>query len=306
MGTLLSPILWTSLVYGEPGADKTAEEIKQSEADVATKQAAEPQKQVDGKAVTNEPNAKDAKLPDADPSASEKSDKPEKAPKNANPTKSGADKKADAKSADKPSGTKGAGNKGAGKKPVEKQTAENTVEKFKVKNAAKSLLKGDVTSDQETQALEFASRHHPELVALISPLKTSNPKEYQRAVRELFRSSERLNNIQLRDPARFDLELEAWKLHSNVRLLAARLVMEPEPELQEDLKAAIRKKADNRLRIMQFEKESLLSRLEQVNSNIEKSTKSRDQVVDQEYERLLKQASRDKPVVAKKKKNKNS
>jgi hypothetical protein len=207
---------------------------------------------------------------------------------------------------------KGLDKKDPDKKDPDKKDAGNDANRDRVKGnnpkgtAAKTgNLKGvEITPDLETQALEFAGKQHPELVGLISPLKTTNPKEYQRAVRELFRTSERLDNIRQREPARYELELEAWKLQSHVRLLAARLVMEPEPELQKSLKDAIRQKADNHVRLLQFEKETLKNRLEQIDRNIEKSSKSLDQTVDQEYERLLKQASRDKPVVQKLKKAK--
>lgn len=205
--------------------------------------------------------------------------------------------------------------KTAGKQPeknADKNSAKLGEKRIDEKKRENGNLKGlgirngEITSEHEAQALEFASKQHPELVGLISPLKASNPKEYQRAIRELFRTSERLDNIRLREPARYDLELEAWKLQSVVRLLAARLVMESDSELQASLKDAIRKKADNRLRLMQYEKESLKSRLEQVSKEIENSTKSLDQSVDQEYERLLKLANRDKPGVSKTKKVKNN
>jgi hypothetical protein len=233
----------------------------------------------------------------SDPAVPAKNDsaKPEStqadAPKTADSAKTGSAKEVNAKNIKKP------GN-------------DSNRDKLKGNNPKGNALKtanlkgGEITPEIETQALEFAGKQHPELVGLISPLKTTNPKEYQRAVRELFRTSERLDNIRQREPARYELELEAWKLQSHVRLLAARLVMEPEPELQKSLKDAIRQKADNHVRLLQFEKESLKNRLEQIDRNIEKSSKSLDQTVDQEYERLLKQASRDKPVVQKQKKTK--
>lgn len=163
------------------------------------------------------------------------------------------------------------------------------------KPAAKSGA--EIAVEREQAALDFAAQHHPELVALIEPLKTANPKEYQRAIKELHRTSERLLGIKLRDSVRYELELDAWKLQSQIRLLAARLTMGPDSELETQLRDTLKKKAENQLKLYQNERETLQSRLSQLEKQIDRVSNSREQLVQQEYDRLLKATGREKKAV---------
>ena len=163
------------------------------------------------------------------------------------------------------------------------------------KNSAKNQAKNfEMTEEREQAALDFVTQHHPKLVKLIAPLKTSNPREYQRAIRELYRTSERLAGIHQKDPDRYELELDAWKLQSHVRLLAARMTMEDDPEIEQELRAMLKKKAENQLKLLQNERELLESRLQTVQQQIERTSKSQDEFVQQEYDRLLKRTEREK------------
>lgn len=163
----------------------------------------------------------------------------------------------------------------------------------------KSAVKGpEFTVEREQSALDFAAKHHPELVTLIEPLKAANPKEYQRAIKELYRTSDRLLGIKLKDPVRHELELDAWKFQSQIRLLTARLTMAPDPDLEVQLRDTLKKKAENQLKLFQNERESLQARLAQVEKQIDRASKSQDQLVQQEYERLLKATGRDKKAAA--------
>ena len=204
----------------------------------------------------------------------------------------------------KEQGSKESGAKDVGARNSSKPTNQNA-EKTREKSNPKSILKGtEVQAEQEAGALAFASQHHPELVSLLSPLKTVNPGEYQRAIRDLFRTSERLDLVRMRDQPRYELELQAWKLNSKVRLLAARLLMETDPELEGQLKSALREKIENKAAMLRFEQESLQRRLAQIERDLETTTKSMDQAVTQEYDRLVKRTNRDKPLVPKARKNK--
>lgn len=151
-----------------------------------------------------------------------------------------------------------------------------------------------MTPEREQAALDFVEENHPKLAKLISLLKTSNTKEYQRALKELYRTSDRLATIRTKDPARYELELDAWKLQSHVRLLAARMTMEDDPEIEQELRAMLKRKAENQLRLLQNERETLQTRLKQIETQIERSSKSQDDLVQQEYDRLLKRTDREK------------
>ena len=174
---------------------------------------------------------------------------------------------------------------------------EKTDPNKKSANKPASKGTGDFGAEREQVALDFATQHHPELAKLIAPLKSSNPKEYQHAIRELFRTSERLTGIKTKDSARYDLELEAWKVQSVIRLLTARLTMSNDPAIEAELRIALKHKAENRLRLLQNEQTALQSRMDQIKDQINKATtQSSDEFVQQEYDRLTKRIGRDKAV----------
>lgn len=170
------------------------------------------------------------------------------------------------------------------------------------KNGTKSPPRGaaknqEMTPEREQMALDFVAEHDPKLARLISPLKASSPKEYQRALKELFRTSERMAGIQTKDPDRYELELDAWKLQSHVRLLAARMTMEDDPEIERELRGMLQKKLDNQLKLLRNERASLQARLNQVEMQIEQKSKSPDEFVQQEYDRLLRRTEREKQAL---------
>src|SRR5690349_8086084 len=67
-----------------------------------------------------------------------------------------------------------------------------------------------ITPEREAAALAFVQRNHAELADLLSALKTSQPEEYERAIRDIFRVTERLTTIQERDPLQYELDVAAW------------------------------------------------------------------------------------------------
>ena len=127
-----------------------------------------------------------------------------------------------------------------------------------------------MTPGREAAALKFAQLHHPELERLLGHLERSNPAEYKRAVRKLYQDSERLARTAERSPERYELELEAWKLDSRIRLLVARMSMSSgNDELDGRLKELLQERVDLRLRQLQTERERLETRLSKVAETID-------------------------------------
>ncbi len=87
-----------------------------------------------------------------------------------------------------------------------------------------------ITPEREAAVNTFVSLHHAELESLLKKLKTSNPKQYDKAVRELYLTSERLAQLHESEPQRYELELQAWQVQSRVQLLTAKITMSPDAE----------------------------------------------------------------------------
>lgn len=125
-------------------------------------------------------------------------------------------------------------------------------------------------------------QHHPELAALLVYLKDNRPSEYQKAVRELFRISERLATTQERDFERYQLELELWKSQSRSQLLAARLKMGNNPALREQLRASLGEQHDLQKAILQRDRDRLAERMEKLDEQIERLGSNRQQQIEKQ------------------------
>lgn len=172
---------------------------------------------------------------------------------------------------------------------------ENSPEKERPAAAEKarkpdSPAANDRVAAAESTALEFAREHHPELAALLKRLKAGSPQGYEEAIRDLSRVNERLARMRGRAPERYELELELWKLDSRIRLLAARLAMNDDPELRDQLQTLIRKKLDVRKASLEDEQKRITARLDRIESDLTELQKDRDALVEAEQERLLKSA----------------
>jgi hypothetical protein len=172
--------------------------------------------------------------------------------------------------------------------PVKAGTGKaGTVKAGTVKAGTGKAGAASVSAAQEAAALAFADQHHPELAALLASLRQSNPVEYARAIRELFRTSERLALLREKAPRKYALELEIWKGQSRIRLLAARLTMAPDPALEQELREAVAAQTEIRLQLLELEREELAARLEKLDAAIEAVRKSPTGQVDDEVERVL-------------------
>ena len=127
-----------------------------------------------------------------------------------------------------------------------------------------------MTPGREAAALKFAQLHHPELERLLARLENNNPAEYRRAIRKLYQDSERLARTAERSPDRHELELDAWKLDSRIRLLVARMSMSSDSEkLDSQLRTLLQERVDLRLRQLRAEQERIESRLARLTETIE-------------------------------------
>ena len=148
------------------------------------------------------------------------------------------------------------------------------------------------TEEREAAAMTFVRMNHPELAALLDQLKLNDIAEYQRAIRELFHSSEKLAQLQDRNPKRYPMELEAWKLNSRIRLLVARLTMSPDPKIEDELRQALVQQLGLRKAALNDERERLESRVAELKEQLDKLEEQQVASVEKRMARLLSDASR--------------
>ncbi len=175
------------------------------------------------------------------------------------------------------------------------------------KATAKPEIKSDATTftpEHEAAALMFVRTNHVELADLLTQLKGTKPKEYETAIVELFRTSERLSQTQTASSGRYALELESWKIKSQIQLLAAQATMESNDDLKTKLRDALFQQAQNRIKLLRFEREAAAERLKKLDAQIEQAEKDREPSVDKQLEWMVRSIDRMKnppPLVGTKK-----
>jgi hypothetical protein len=153
-----------------------------------------------------------------------------------------------------------------------------------------------VTPEREAAVLTFVQRNHAELSDLLGYLKKSQPGEYERAVREIFRTTERLAQIQERDPLQYELEVAAWTAQSRVQLLAAKLKMESSDELLKQLRDGIKTQNEARLALLKHERQKAADRLSRLDGAIAGFETSREEEIDKQMKLLTRAAAEGRPA----------
>lgn len=153
-----------------------------------------------------------------------------------------------------------------------------------------------VTPEREAAVRTFIERNHPELAGLLAHLKDNQPREYERAVRELHRVTERLAGVQERDALQYELEVRLWTAQSQVQLLAARLKMGQTEELKDQLRQAIGQQADAKVELLRHDRSRVAERLSRIDRDIARFEAGRDEIIEKQLELLTRASSQEKPA----------
>jgi hypothetical protein len=156
--------------------------------------------------------------------------------------------------------------------------------------AAKKAIK--LTPQQEKAATAFVKKHHDELLELLIHLKEGLPQEYGKAIRDLSRTSERLEALAGRDQTRYNLELKLWQAKSRRQLLTARLQMDRDDALIEQIRATLAEEHRLQLSVFKHERERFAARVKKLDEQIARQEKNEQSSVDRQLATLTK-ASKD-------------
>lgn len=152
-----------------------------------------------------------------------------------------------------------------------------------------------VTAEREAAAMAFVQDHHAELAELLIHLKESSPKEYERAIRDLSRASERLTQIRERDSQAYELELKVWQARSRAQLLNARLQMTEDEEIRKKLRDALTEEYDLRLQMLTRDHDRFVEKAKNLDEQIERLKRRRSEGIESQLQQMTK-AARKSPV----------
>lgn len=147
-----------------------------------------------------------------------------------------------------------------------------------------------ITPEREAAALNFVERNHAELSELLAHLKTSQPRQYEQAIKEIYRVTERLAGVQERDPLHYELEVKLWTAQSRVQLLAARLKMGDSESVRKELREALATQIDARLDVLKHQKQQAAERLAKMESDISQLEANKEKAIQRQLEMLARGA----------------
>lgn len=173
--------------------------------------------------------------------------------------------------------------------------ADKEKESAKVAAAAKnSRPVAGFTPEREAAALTFVRANHPELAGLLERLKDRRPHDYEKAVRDLFRVSERLALSREMFPVRYELELKQWKLTSRIQVLSARISMKRTPEQEQELKRLLAEQLEVRRELLDFNLEQAANRTQMLQRDLDDLDARKQEILDSKFEKAIKQADQRK------------
>lgn len=164
-----------------------------------------------------------------------------------------------------------------------------------VEGAAKSKTKPMViTPEREAAVLTFVRLNHPELEALLVHLKAaSNNKDYERAIRELYRVTERLALIHDRDSTQYELELRAWKIQSRLQLLSAKMQMASKDDLKQQIKEALKEQHEVKAALLARQRQKLVEETKRIEENLNRLESQKESTLQKQLETLTREQSTD-------------
>lgn len=152
-----------------------------------------------------------------------------------------------------------------------------------------------LTPEREAAVMTFVKLNHPDLEMLLTHLKQSEPKEYEKAVRDLTRVIDRLAASKDRDADMYELELRSWKAQSRLQLLSARQAMGASDDLRDEMREVIREQGEVRTEILKREKQRIQDRLTRIESELSRLEKNSDRWVEQQLKSIAGPAPEKKP-----------
>lgn len=152
--------------------------------------------------------------------------------------------------------------------------------------------KTPLNAEQEQAALQFVEKHYDPLLGVLVYLKENQPRQYARALHDLQRTRQRLEQIQQRSPRRYRLELEAWKLKSEIQLLSAQLVMSDSADIRRRLEEAVARQIDLRVELMKIDRRQAAQKLQRIDAALKRLQSNRDQEVQRLTRQLVQKVER--------------
>ncbi len=140
-----------------------------------------------------------------------------------------------------------------------------------------SKAERDRNEDQERLVLQMVRAYLPELKELLGHLREKDPRQYDRAIRNLARSARRLEAARRRGQEALELEVGVVQAQSAVNLLIAKLKVRDSKQDRQALRDAAERLAIAELARSRHELAVMRSRLKRLQKQVDQTAKRIDQ-----------------------------
>lgn len=144
------------------------------------------------------------------------------------------------------------------------------------------------TTEREAAALAFVKDNHAELLSVLVPLRDMERPQYEKAIIEIFRTSETLGDLRDRDPKRYELQRLSWQLKSQIDLAAATLAKSDDESTRSLLRSLLQRQLDNQIALMTLERDRAKERAAKLDGDIQRLKAKADESIEQRMRRLSK------------------
>jgi hypothetical protein len=153
------------------------------------------------------------------------------------------------------------------------------------------------TEEREAAALFFVRKHCPDLTPLLDELRKSSHPQYEQQVREIFRVTEILADIE--DERRHQVELKIWKTENRAFILVAKLAVAKDEEkkpLEASLHDAARELVELDQQSLEIQAGQLEKELGQTKNELARLRENFDKTIRDRFDSLLDKAKKRKKM----------
>jgi len=152
----------------------------------------------------------------------------------------------------------------------------------------------DDSQEQESQSIDFVQSHHPELVVLLQRLKEMDRDEYDSAIRDIIKVRKRLDSLEKRDSELHAVELEGWKVQSQIDLMLAKAVARDKDFDPRALKELVKRRVSYQKKRLNAERAGLTARQKQIDESLDRLVGHEEERVSQQLALLMKKVDSNK------------
>jgi len=182
---------------------------------------------------------------------------------------------------------------------------ETTPKKQKNKARARADAKKKALTPEERLArqavlYEFVNEHHPALKQLLDLLEEKRPDEFRKAMRSLATQYDRLQRSKARDPERYAIGLELWKVHSRIDYASAQMTVDNTEKIEERLKVLLNKQWELKISLQRLEIDRQREKLDALRTSLTESRESKSETLEKQFTQTIAKAQKRSAALVKK------